>query len=233
MLQQAQDNTLNHFHGLNTPADFWAHFQMGILAHSNNLKELELYATNAMPALHQFLSAQNEYQEKMAKIQHAKIEATSLSYLLFENDNFRVNLNAMEPDSSLPLHNHPGSAGLIFIVKGEANIVSCNSAMSAQRAGVTQTIIDVTENKTFSSNQFSCFTKDENNIHSINAIAGRCIMLVVHSNANMTNKQSYFFTENPEKTIGLQLLTQQVRAETLKKFNSKRLQKIQGQYNET
>lgn len=205
--------------------EFWEQFQFDILAHINELQDLEQSARKAMPDLHRYLCSQSEYQIKMARIQHEPIEDYSLSLPIFENDTIRVNLNAIEPQRGLPLHDHPDSAGLTFIIQGQANIVQCNTATSAKHSNVSNSILTVAENKIFSSGEISCFTKDQHNIHSINAVSERCVMLVVHTNVRMTKKQSYFFTENTNKTTGLQLLTQRVGSETLKKFRINKIQK--------
>ena len=205
--------------------EFWGQFQTDILAQLGDLHRLEQCARKAMPALYRYLCSQSEYQSQMTKIQHEPFEGYSLSYPLFENDTIRVNLNAIEPARGLPLHNHPDSAGLTFIIQGKANIVLCNTATSNEHCGTNNSILTVMENKILSSGEISCFTKDQHNIHSIDAVSERCVMLVVHSNVKMTKKQSYFFTESTNKIIGLQLLTQRIDAETLKKFRPNKTQK--------
>ena len=201
---------------------FWTQFQAKILEHANDLQSLEHYAKSAMPALHQHLYFQNEYQNSMVKIQHEPIESGSLSFPLFENDTIRVNLNAIEPERGLPLHDHPDSAGLTYIIQGQANIIQCDACTNKQ-AGSPQSSLSVTKNKTFSAGQISCFTKDKHNIHAINAISERCVMLVVHTNTAMTEKQSFYFSSNKEKNIGSLILTQRTSAKTLKNFSKNKL----------
>jgi len=215
---QLAHNTQDLYTANSESDDFWSQFQAKILEHANDLQSLEHFAKSAIPALHQYLSSQREYQSMLAKIQHEPIESYRLSFPLFENDIIRVNLNAMEPERGLPLHDHPDSAGLTYIIRGQANIIQCD-ASTQKHASNPQSSLSVTENKTFTTGEISCFTKDKHNIHAINAIAGRCVMLVVHTNTAMTEEQSFYFSANKDKHIGLQILTQRTSAKTLKNFS--------------
>ncbi len=206
--------------------NFWLRFQAETLKHTGDLQTLEAYANTAMPALQQYLSTHKEYQAMLHKIQHEEIEGYSFSLPIFENNNFRINLNAIKPEQALPLHDHPDSAGITYIVAGQANIILCDANHADNKS--SQSSLAIQENKTFSAGETSSFTKDKNNIHAINAISERCMMLVVHTNTAMTNKQSFFFSANKEKNIGIALLTQRLSRQTFKNFRKNKFQKSSG-----
>lgn len=199
-------------------AGFWVQFQNTVLRHCDDLQDLESCAKSIMPSLQQYLNSKSKYLNQMAEIQNQKIDGYSFSSTLFEKDSFRVNLTAIKAGHEFPLHDHPDSAGITYILKGRANITLCDT--SDEYYSKSQNNLSVKVNKIFSDGEISCFTKDKNNIHGLSALSEKCLMLIVHTNTDMLHEQSFYFSANKEKLTGLQLLTRRLSKKSLNKSNS-------------
>lgn len=204
---------------------FLTQFSYNILEHCENYKDFIRWSRFSMPVLQQRLASWCIYQNALSQAKYATFDDYSLSLPFFESLDIRLNLIAIEPGRALPLHDHPDSAGITMVIKGQTQIVQCETELKSEQNINSKSQLTVIENKIYSVGEASCFTKNQRNIHSMEALNERSVVLVVQPAPNDMNQKSYFFPVNTPTTVGTKLICQRLRAETLENFRKHQAQK--------
>ena len=87
---------------------------------------LDKWAKTSLPALHQQLLLNPQYQYQLALSKTKTLQRYSDSVTLFENTSMKVSLVAINKGRPLPLHDHPGASGLMLLLDGSVNVCHCN-----------------------------------------------------------------------------------------------------------
>lgn len=204
--------------------EFWTKFHSSILEYFDNIENLKLWSNFAMPVLHRRLASNSVYQDALKRAKNEPFESYNLSIPLIDDGVTRLNLIAIEAGGGLPLHDHPDSAGLALVISGDVDITLCEYSTTSDSSSNSSSVLTVVENKIFSPGETSCFTQEQCNIHGMDAVSERCVLLVIHASAFETNLQSFFFPSSPQKKAGSQVLTQRVRAQAIHNFRRNKAQ---------
>ena len=215
-MQTVENNRLSH-------CEFWDEFCRDFHEHASHLDTLNMWTSSALFKLHSQLLLYNEYQHSLKMISTETIKNHNLVIPLFTDDIFRVNLIAITPECSLPLHNHPGSSGAMMVISGNVRGIVCEQVDPVTTKKQMRSMLKVVENKIFIPNETSCFTKKQNNIHSIKALTNRAVALVFHTPPFSTNQQSYFFSATPLQKTGTHVVTQRIQAYAFQKLRQSKL----------
>lgn len=207
---------------------FLTQFFYNITDHSDNYRDFVRWSRFSMPVLQQRLASWSVYQSALSQAKFETFDDYSLSLPFFDSHDIRLNLIAIEPGRALPLHDHPESAGITMVIKGQVQIVQCEAELKAEHSINSKSILTVVENKIYSAAQTSCHTSHQRNIHSMEALHERSVVLVVQPAPNDLQQKSYFFPVNTPITIGNKLICQRLRAETLENFRKHQSKKIIG-----
>lgn len=97
---------------------------------------------------------------------------------LIDNEYLRVGLLSLNEESTIPIHDHPGSSGLLMILEGHLRIQEyrchCASMSQSQRRMVE---IEQVNRQLFGPGEFGAFSPTQGNIHSLQSFEGPCLIL--------------------------------------------------------
>jgi len=203
---------------IHTNSGFWEQFHYDFQMHSSHIDELSEWTQLAMLTLYSQILNNSKHQHALERAKNEPIKNNNLVISLFENDFLRVNLVTIKPKGSLPLHDHPGSAGAMMVISGDVRTVVCEQIQPMDKTNQSKSMLNIIENKVLTTGESGCFTQEQHNIHSFEALSERAVLMVVHAQPFAPIQQSYFFTANPLQKIGSQMLAQRIRAQALHKF---------------
>jgi len=109
--------------------------------------------------------------------------------VLFESEAIKAGLLAVYRDKPVPLHDHPGCGAVVFVLSGAvhfqyANIHSDNGC---------RVELEIARIRNRLPGQVCWFTATERNIHRVEALTDKAIMLVAHVPHIDTGKQHLYF----------------------------------------
>ena len=203
--------------GLFSANDTWENFAEQLQERSNQPVGLGRWAKISLPELHQHLSSNSQYQYELALAKTRTLQRYSDSVLLFENHNIKASLVILENGRSLPLHDHPGASGMMFVVDGSVNICHCNAEPLKPGQPLS---LNVVQKNTLEKNDVSWFTANEKNIHSIEAVSPRALLLVIHTPVFSSQQQSYYFPLAGSLYTGSRVQAQRINAHVLKHISN-------------
>ena len=211
---------------------FWEQFHDDFEMHASHIDKLSKWVNHAMLTLYSQLLNKSKYQHALERAKTEVIKNHNLVIPLFHNELLRANLISIDPGRSLPLHDHPGSSGSMMIISGDVRVVVCEQEKLITSSSLNTCMLTIVENKIFSTGETSCFTQDQHNIHSIEAVTDRVVIMVIHTSPFAANQQTYFFTATPQQKVGSQVLAQCVRAQAFQKIRQNN-HNLKGVVNET
>jgi hypothetical protein len=133
----------------------------------------------------------------------------SWSTILFENPACQVNLVAVYRRQGLPLHDHTGSSGLSMILEGRVRIGYARRMGMDPATGLTH--VRVAGVQECAAQQTSWFDQ-QHNLHSIEAISARAVLLVLHlPPVNRASQAFYFPLEQTPWSAGQCIQTKRIR----------------------
>lgn len=197
---------------------FWEQFHYDFEMHASHIEKLSEWVKLAMLTLYARIINNSKHQHALERVQSQIIKNHNLVIPLFNKDFLRVNLIAIKPEHNLPLHDHPGSSGSMMVISGDVRTIVCKQEKLSVNTKQSSCMLTVVENKIFPTGEISCFTRDQHNIHSIEAVTDRAVIMVVHTSPFALDQQTYFFTATPRQKIGSQVQAQRVRVQAIQKF---------------
>jgi hypothetical protein len=225
-MMQTAHNILRHDFDMLANCE-WEQFHANFEKHTGHIDDLNEWTQPAMLTLHSLLLLRSEYQYALERAMNEKITNHNLVIPLFNNGLLRANLVSITPEQSLPLHDHPGSSGAVLVISGEIRATACERVATPNNNQL-RVMLTTVEKKIFTKNKTSCFTKEQQNIHSFEALTERAVLMVIHTPPFEAIQQSYFFMANPQQKIGSQMLAQRVRAHALQKFNNSKMSALKA-----
>ena len=197
---------------------FWEQFHHDFEVHTSHIDDLSEWTQMAMFVLHLQLLNYSEYQRVLIKAKNKIIKNNNLVIPIFKNDLLRVNVLAIKAENNLPLHDHPGSSGSMLVISGKVRATVCEQNKLTDITNQSRCMLSVVENKMFSTGETSCFTQDQQNIHSFEAVTDRAVVMAIHTPPFTAEQQSFFFTAPPLQKVGSQVPAQRVRVQAFQKF---------------
>ncbi|MDH5602228.1 MAG: hypothetical protein OEY78_13105 [Gammaproteobacteria bacterium] len=196
--------------------EFWQQFHESFHNHEANIHELAEWIQPAMISLHQQLLKNTEYKKTLSRAKNDKITGSDLAIPIFLTDYIQVKLISIEAKHSLPLHDHPGAAGSIFVISGDVHITEFEST------DLSDSTITFVDNKLIPVGKTRCFTQLQHNIHSLAAPKNRVVIMSVHTPPFAVNSQSFYFPliNQQQQNIGTQINTQRVHTQAIQHFRN-------------
>jgi len=96
-------------------------------------------------------------------------------------------------DQPIPLHDHPGSTGLLLVLRGEVQIASYQPADTPDHAPRSPLALVQTAHDILAPGQFAHFGPSENNIHGMQAIDDDCVLLDVLFAPYPLHRRAFYF----------------------------------------
>ena len=211
---------------------FWEQFHSDFEKHASHIDVLSAWVQPAMLTLYSQIYNKSKYQHAIERAKNQIIKNNNLVIPLFNEDFLRVNLISIKAGSSLPLHDHPGSSGSMMVISGDARIIVCEQEKLSINKNQSRCKLSIVENKIITTGETSCFTQEQHNIHSVEAVTDRVVIMVIHTSPFAANQQTYFFTANPRQKVGSQVLAQCIRVQAFQKFHQNH-HNLKGVVNET
>lgn len=212
-------NTDQQYFELSRDMLFWEDFHAELTKHSNNnINSFAEWTKSAIPNLHQLLLSGNHYLDILTAAKNEIIKNYNLSIPLFKNERIKINVIAIEEGCGLPLHDHPGSSGIAFVISGKVHLTVCETE---EPKNSPNNLLTVTDERIISKGDVSCFTADRNNIHGMESKSPRSVLLIIHSPPFEKNSQSFFFPITDLGNAHSPILTQRMQAQTIHNFRKK------------
>ena len=202
--------------GVVSASPVWKNFASQLWENARQPATLAKWATTSLPALHKQLSSNPKYLDMLSIARSEPLQRYSDSGLLFENRLMKVSLVTLEKGRGLPLHDHPGASGMMLVIDGSVSVCHCN--VKPRQPGQILSLSVVHKN-TLNPGETSWFTETERNVHSVDAISERAVLLVVHTPAFVAQQQSYYFPINISTYESTTLHVQRIDAQTLDRIS--------------
>jgi len=102
----------------------------------------------------------------------------------------------------IPLHDHPGSTGLLIVLRGRVRIESYQMAIDADLHGTQPLELEQTGDVELAEGQSNHFGPSENNIHSLQAIDDDCVLFDVLFCPYQPALRSYYLPVTEKSATG-------------------------------
>lgn len=147
------------------------------------------------------------YQESLGKIYdqidnpvHRDSQPWGWNSLL-ETEQINAGLLTVYPDSSIPMHDHPGSTGLLVVLKGHV-ILRQYKVMEQSKSNKNRLHLKRTSVSSIGENAFSVFGPEEGNIHSLEADQEPCVLFDLMFSPYKPEDRSWFLPMDILETSG-------------------------------
>jgi hypothetical protein len=121
---------------------------------------------------------------------------------MLESPDLNVGALTVFMDSDIPLHDHPGSSGLLIVLRGRVRVQSYQVASAGDLRQVQPLELEQTGNVELDEGQYISFGPSENNIHSLHAIDDDCVLFDVLFSPYQPAQRSYFMPVTPQSPTG-------------------------------
>jgi len=113
---------------------------------------------------------------------------------LISQKEYNAGILCLDANKQIPIHDHPGSSGLLFVLHGELEVTEYRQINS--QTPLTTELVPY-KISTIKAYQFCSFGKDAGNIHSIKAINKDCFILdILISPYDLQQRKWYLPIEN-------------------------------------
>lgn len=187
----------------------WTNFAEQLLQQLGTPVGLAKWAEVSLPELHQQLLSNTRYQNELVLAKNKPLERYSESVTLFESPHIKTSMVALEKGRPLPLHDHPGASGIMMVIEGEVSIFQCNAELPQPGKPL---VLNVVELKNLQAGKVSWFTVKEKNIHSVNAVSQRAVLMVIHTPRFLAQQQSFYFPLASNIKAGSQVHVHRINA---------------------
>ena len=137
-------------------------------------------------------------------------ESSNWSRVLFADEHIKVGLQAVYLGNPIPLHDHPGSAGVVLVLSGAVNFQYANVIGSWTNPGPIELRIARIRNRL--PGQVCWFHAEDRNIHRVEANTDRAIILVAHlRQGDGGSRHMYFPVSDYEPAEGIRFLAHRMK----------------------
>lgn len=113
---------------------------------------------------------------------------------ILEDSLGKVGLFSVYKNAPVPLHDHPNTHGVMLVIDGEVEIERYtlqSQYRTRSESGLVE--LDICDRKILKPFDIAWFSKDEGNIHALQATTDQCVMLKVQLPNVMSNGRSWYF----------------------------------------
>jgi len=118
-------------------------------------------------------------------------EKPNVSELFYADEEIHAGVQAVAKGSPIPLHDHPGSAGIVLVLSGVVNFQYANVVRNQGSFGLVELEIERVRNRL--PGQVCWFHADARNIHRVESMTESAVMLVIHIKQNESGQKHLYF----------------------------------------
>lgn len=115
-----------------------------------------------------------------------------------ESPQLGVGILTVYADQDIPLHDHPGSTGLLVILRGKVRIRSYNQVHNQESPSSPMVELQSTSDEILKPGQYWHFGTTENNVHTLQAIDGDCRIFDILFSPYQLQQRSFFMPIDPD-----------------------------------
>jgi len=174
--------------------------------YSNNAEMLSVLNHN-MVLMHKLLLSSSMYRNLANCSFNSLVRTKYWGWRSIHEDELgKVGLFSMYKDSPVPLHDHPGTCGVMMVLDGEAEVERYNLMETHQdnaTSGLTE--LKSCDRKLLKPYEITWFDETEGNIHGFEAKTDQCVLLKVQIPTVVKGSRSWYFPtcvfDREQKTI--------------------------------
>ncbi|MGW8248771.1 MAG: hypothetical protein ACWGOV_11770 [Acidiferrobacterales bacterium] len=166
------------------------------------------------PAAHQlynWIAGGSDFRQQLSLCPDTNSsESSNWSKVLYADEHTKIGLQAVYQGIPIPLHDHPGSAGIVLVLSGAVNFQYANIIGSRTSPGPIELKIARIRNRL--PGQVCWFHAEDRNIHRVEAKTDRAIILVAHlRQGDGGTRHMYFPVSDYEPVEGIRFLAHRMK----------------------
>ena len=172
--------TVPQYHLDSTPIwrEFLAGMRMALKRCKRGRVGLEVVAEHNVMLLHDAISNTAPYQIAMQNAEAATAQDHHwLDQVLLDDEQIRVSLLSAYQGQSIPLHDHPGTNGLLLVVQGKVQISRYDLVHKDSQNENSNVALAKVSDGMRGMGEVDILTNEHGNIHGMRAMTPRCVML--------------------------------------------------------
>jgi len=118
-------------------------------------------------------------------------------FLLHQDDDIRAGVIGIHPYRPVPIHDHPGTSGIMLVLEGHLVEHSYQVDDETGQRGDKANLIPG-QTRYLDKDGWSVFMSDWNNLHSLSAMSRPALALSIHFHPNRQQSRSWFHITNPD-----------------------------------
>lgn len=164
-------------------------------------------AASLLQGLHHQLKRTDAYQDLFADTGSWHRSDRPWQWMrLFEDSRIRIGLLAVSADQPIPMHDHPGSSGVLLLLSGSLEIVQYNLAVPyTQYQNSSPVLLQQIEDSTLTEGEATIFSDHVGNIHSLTSLESMSVVLQVLITPYQLAQRSWYFPvstlQKPSSTL--------------------------------
>lgn len=162
---------------------------------TRRVHDVELVPTYKLLRVYEGLLSVARYRSIIqAAIRSRRGSPSTSCQTLIADRMIQVDILTLLPERPIPLHDHPGSAGVLLVLSGSISIDQYDMIPS-RRDCRTKTLVELrrVSCKDLALGGVSLFARDRGNIHSMRAITERSVVLDIVAPPYRRQERSWFF----------------------------------------
>jgi len=188
--------------------DHWQQFTSRVSAAFASAATMNGESESAMAGL--LSPAAQELYNRVASHHSISDELPNGSTVLFTDEHLKVGLQAVQKGNPIPLHDHPGSAGVVLVLTGIVNFQYANVIGDQTNPGPVELQIARIRNR--QPGQVCWFHAEDRNIHRVEAKTDRAVILVAHLRQHEDGpRHMYFPVSDYEPAEGVRFLAHRMK----------------------
>jgi hypothetical protein len=121
---------------------------------------------------------------------------------MIESPDLSVGKLTVYAGHDIPLHDHPGSTGLLLVLQGQVQVRQYKMLDPVNALSSSQLALEQTGAENLATGQITHFGPDQNNIHTLHAVDGDCILFDVLFSPYQIQQRSFFLPVTPQTDKG-------------------------------
>jgi len=113
---------------------------------------------------------------------------------IYEDELGRVGLFSVYRNAPVPMHDHPGTHGVLMVIEGEVEVERYTlqeQYRNRNESGIVE--LDFCERKMLKPFEITWFQEKEGNIHGLKSLSDQCVMLKMQLPCEANDNRSWYF----------------------------------------
>lgn len=113
---------------------------------------------------------------------------------IYEDELGRVGLFSVYRNAPVPMHDHPGTHGVLMVIEGEVEVERYTlqeQCRNRNESGIVD--LDFCERKILKPFEITWFQEKEGNIHGLKGLSDQCVMLKIQLPRGVNSNRSWYF----------------------------------------